>query len=78
MERSEAQIEECDVEGLLAFAEHVIGNAAALWASALPGDRLALQRAFFPDGLVWNGARFGTVVTCLAFNTLESSKVEEI
>jgi hypothetical protein len=38
---------------------------------------LALQRAFFPDGLVWNGAGFGTAVTCLAFNTLRLTKVED-
>jgi len=77
IERSEAQIEECDVEGLLAFAEHVIGNAAALWTSASADDRLALQGALFPDGLVWNGAGFGTAITCLAFNALQVSKVEE-
>jgi hypothetical protein len=29
IERSEAQIEEADIEGILAFAEHVVGNASA-------------------------------------------------
>jgi len=78
VERSEAQIEEADVEGILAFAEHVIGNAAALWMNASATDRLALQRAFFPDGLDWNGTGFGTLVTCLACNALRVSKVEEM
>ena len=55
IDRNEAQIEEADVEGILAFAEHVIGNAAALWMNASADDRLALQRALFPDGLIWNG-----------------------
>ena len=77
IERSEAQFQESDVEGLLDFAEHVIGNAAALWTSASAQDRLALQRAFFPDGLTWTGAGFGTTVTCLAFNALPVSKVEK-
>lgn len=31
IERSEAQIEQSDIEGILVFAEHFIGNAAALW-----------------------------------------------
>jgi hypothetical protein len=66
-----------DIEGVLAFAEHVIGNAAALWINASPDDRLALQRAFFPDGLIWDGAGFGTAVTCLAFKPLPFTKVEK-
>ena len=73
IERNEAQIEESDVEGVLAFAEHVIGNAAALWTNASADDRLALQRALFPDGLIWNGTGFGTAVTCLAFKQFEAS-----
>ena len=55
----------------MAFAEHVIGNAAALWTNASAEDRLALQRALFPNGLNWDGSGFGTVVTCLAFNQFE-------
>ena len=73
IERSEAQIEESDVEGLLAFAEHVIGNAAALWMNASAQDRLALQRAFFPNGLVWDGAGFRTALTCLLFSDLRQA-----
>ena len=44
MERSESQIEETDVEGIVAFAEQVLGHAAALWTNAVGADRLALQR----------------------------------
>jgi len=29
--------------------------------------------AFFPDGLIWNGTGFGTVVTCLAFKKIGDS-----
>jgi hypothetical protein len=41
--------------------------------AASADDRLTLQRAFFPDGLTWNGNRFGTAVTCLAFRQIEAS-----
>jgi hypothetical protein len=70
IERSDAQIDESDVEGVLTFAEHVIGHAAALWMNASAEDRLALQRAFFPDGLIWTRAGFGTAATCLAFRQI--------
>jgi hypothetical protein len=72
LERSEAQIEETDVEGILAFAEYVIGNAAALWLNASASDRVALQGAFFPEGVEWDGTGFGTAPTCLAFKQLKN------
>jgi site-specific DNA recombinase len=77
IERSEARIEETDVEGILAFAEHMIGNAAALWINASAADRLALQRAFFPEGLEWDGTGFRTPVTCLAFSQMLESRDPE-
>src|SRR5687768_5921522 len=40
-------------------------------------DRRALQQALFPSGLSWGPDGFGTAVTCLAFNALPFSKVEE-
>jgi hypothetical protein len=70
LERNQAQIEETDVEGILAFAHHVIENAAALWTTASAPDRRALQGALFPIGLVWDGVGFRTPTTCLAFNHL--------
>lgn len=78
LERSEAQIEATDVEGILAFAEHVIGNAASLWLNASVTDRVVLQGAFFPDGLEWDGAGFGTAVTCLAFKQLKNVEGVEV
>ena len=75
LERNEARIEETDIEGFLAFAHHVIENATALWTSASDHDRRALQGALFPTGLNWEGAGFGTAVTCFAFRSLPVSKV---
>lgn len=78
IERSEAQIEEADVEGVVAFAEHGIGNVSALWTNASSEDRLALQSAFFPNGLIGNGAGFGTATTCLAFMQLRPAEPSEM
>ena len=70
LERNRAQIEEVDVEGVLAFAEHVTGNSASLWTNASAPEKRALQSALFPEGLRWNRDGFGTPVTCRAFSYL--------
>jgi len=38
--------------------------------NASADDPPAFQRAFFSDGLVWNGTGFGTAVTCWAFKQI--------
>ncbi|MBM3778297.1 MAG: hypothetical protein FJW23_08670 [Acidimicrobiia bacterium] len=75
MTATEARNEHLDVEGVLAFAEHVLGNAAALWANASPANRRQLQTALFPKGLSWGPDGFGTAVTSSAFSLFEVSKV---
>jgi hypothetical protein len=71
IDRNDARLYETDVEGVLAFARHVMNNAAALWTNASADDRKALQSTLFPSALTWDGAGFGTVTTCLAFSQLE-------
>lgn len=67
-------METLDVEGLLVFAEHVIGNAASSWRETVGDQRQRLQRALFPDGLrLRRDRRFGTAVTCLAFMQLQQN-----
>jgi site-specific DNA recombinase len=52
-----AVTETIDAEGVLAGAEYAVEHAAALWRSAASGpQRVRLQWALFPDGLVWNGS----------------------
>lgn len=70
MQRNDATRDQIDVEGVLAFAEHVLTRAAALWANANLQDRRALQHAIFPSGLSWTAQGFGTAVTSTAFSYL--------
>jgi hypothetical protein len=70
LELGDARFDELEVEGVLAFAEHVLGNLVALWTNADAGDRRRVQEALFPTGLVWDGERFGTAVTIPIFNWL--------
>ena len=48
----DAVVEHLDVDAVLAFAEHVLVNAASVWEQASAEHKLPLQSAFFPDGRV--------------------------
>jgi len=71
LQLSDARFDELEVEGVLAFAEYVFGNMVALWTNADANDRCRIQQAVFPNGLAWDGERFGTVVTIPAFSWLQ-------
>lgn len=64
--RQDARPEETDIEGLMAFAEHLLEHARRLGAEG----KLKQRQAIFPEGLTFDGARIGTGVTCLAFMQL--------
>ena len=70
IELHEVELEELDVEGVLAFAEHLLTNAARLWMEASLDQKQRLQTVFFPEGLQFDGEEFGTALTCLAFKQL--------
>jgi hypothetical protein len=77
LELKEAKVEEIDLEGVLAFTEHVVRDAARLWIEATLEQKVRLQGVFFPDGLPFDGQRFGTASTCLALKQLEDSQSVE-
>ncbi len=49
LELHEIRLEELDVEGVLAFAEHLLTNAARLWMEASLDQKQRLQTVFFPE-----------------------------
>jgi hypothetical protein len=63
----DAQLDALDVEGILGFADHILTNAARLWLDASLDQRQRLQQVIFPEGLQFDGERFGTAVTSWAF-----------
>jgi site-specific DNA recombinase len=73
IELEDRRLDELDVEGIVGFAEQVLANAARLWMAGTPDQRQRLQRVLFPEGLRLKGDRFGTTVTCLAFNQLQEN-----
>lgn len=65
------RIDELHVEGLFAFAEHLVPNARRLWSEYDLKRRRHLQKVLFPSGLQFDGEGFGTPVTCLFFKDRE-------
>jgi hypothetical protein len=49
---------ECDVEGILAFAERVLPRAGDLCVQASLDQRHRFQQLFFPVGIAFDGNRF--------------------
>lgn len=71
LDRHSSELDERDVEGILAFAERVLPRAADLWVQASLEQRQRFQQLFFPDGISFDGNGFGrTAVTAPAFNYL--------
>ena len=72
IERHSGQLDELDVEGILAFAERVLPRAADLWVQASLEQRQRFQQLFFPDGISFDGNGFvRTAVTAPAFSYLQ-------
>jgi hypothetical protein len=71
MDRHATELEELDVEGILAFAERVLPSASNLWVQASLNQKQRLQQLFFPEGVRFDGKGFvGTGVTLPVFNYL--------
>jgi site-specific DNA recombinase len=68
----DARLDELDVEGVLAFAEHLLLNAARMWAEASLDQKQRLQRVLFPQGVTYGEGGFGTTETSLVFTMLDA------
>jgi hypothetical protein len=78
IDRHSGQLEELDVEGILAFAERILPRASDLWVQASLDQRQRFQQLFFPDGIAFDGNRFiGTGATAPAFSYLREIRTEK-
>ena len=69
--RHSGQLDELDVEGILAFAERILPRASDVWVEGSLEQRQRFQQLFFPDGIAFDGNGFvGTGVTAPAFSYL--------
>ena len=73
IDRHSGQLEELDVEGIVAFAERVLPRVADLWVQASLEQRQRFQQLFFPDGIALDGNGFvGARVNAPAFSYLRT------
>jgi hypothetical protein len=76
MELNEASIDELDIEALVNFATSVLDDTSRFWSTATLEQKRRFQKVLFPEGITFDGKRFGTATTCFAFSYLEGiSKV---
>jgi hypothetical protein len=79
IELHDSRLEALDIEGLLAFAQEVVTDSARLWLEAVHDQKVKLQQVFFPEGVHFDGNRFGTAAARLAFSNFgEKSAVETV
>ena len=74
IELSQAVANQIDVEGILGFAERVLTRVDRLWPEVGLEQKQQLQAALLPSGITFDGKRFGTALTCLAFKQLEEAR----
>ena len=78
MDRHSSELEEMDVEGILAFAERVLPSASNLWVESSFTQKQRLQQVFFADGIRFDGKKLvGTGTTLPIFNYLGSVSDEK-
>ena len=79
MDRHATELEEMDVEGILAFAERVLPSASNLWVQSSLNQKQRLQQLFFPEGVRFDGKRLvGTGLTLPVFNYLAPTEDSEV
>ena len=73
MALNDARLDELDVEGILTFAEELIGNAARLWFESSLDQRQRLQKVLFPKGVAYMpDGGFRTAETSEIFRLLQA------
>ena len=68
MHLGEVNTRELDVEAALKFSQHVLCNAAQLWAEGTLDQKQKLQSVIFPEGVTFNAGSFGTAKISLVFS----------
>ena len=54
MDRHSGQLDELDVEGILAFAERILPRASDVWVQASLDQKQRLRQLFFLEGVAFD------------------------
>jgi hypothetical protein len=78
MSLNESQLDELEVEAVLAFSEHALANTAVFWFDSNIEQKQKFQRMVFPEGISYSiEAGFGTGVTPHFFKQIEEISIEK-
>ena len=69
--RDALEIDDLDMDDLLAFAEKVLRESDTLWGELDLKQKLVFQRSIFPAGLRFDGSEFGNADIPFIFKALE-------
>jgi site-specific DNA recombinase len=72
-----AESSELDLETALEYLKFQFWNTHILWQQSDLAGKVRLQRAIFPNGVVWSSEGFGTPVTHSIFSLLAAAESEE-
>ena len=71
IELHDAELDALDVEAVIAFAQQLLGDLAGSWNHMNPEQKRRFQSLLFPNGVTFDGERFGTTETASVFKWLE-------
>jgi hypothetical protein len=71
IEEKDSRLEELDIESVIAFARHVLLNAARIWAESRPDQKQRLQKLLFPAGVMFSSGAYRTTRTSSIFFELQ-------
>ena len=72
-----AESSDLDLETALEYLKFQFWNTHILWQQSDLAGKVRLQRAIFPNGVIWSSEGFGTPVTHSIFSLLPAAESEE-
>jgi hypothetical protein len=66
-----ANLDALDIEGTLAFAEHLLADPARMWTEATPEQKRHLQSTIYPKGLTFGNKAIETPAISPIFKDLQ-------
>ena len=73
LELQRATADDVEIDAAVKLGVRLLEDAAGLWLELSPKQKPLLQRFVYPDGLPYDGERFGTAATCGIFRAFRAA-----
>jgi len=70
-------LDQLDVEDLVTLAEDLVSNASKAWSQFGIDQKQGFRQIVFPDGLEFDGQKFGTATTGRLFSYFQALQSEK-